>query len=369
MNDTPTMEDEVVALFQQVLFFLLSLIFAGSFPLEALALLPPLQRRRLFLFLPLVDLHRLPPSVTEGIDMDKFWKEILKERLCQTTQWLTKPTTLTLTYAFNRCSLSSSQNSDILNEEGVCCVLFAVPFKENVSMRRSGVFHQIKHNICLWSECRHYKFYCLFASYPSLTKLNSFFIEAVTVLSDIFPVKLEGVIVKLPVNSESVVTKDHYILRHVNTLEVHIEGSQYFSQSSDSFLEALLEGLVSNPSTLQYLYLNMYNDRSHQRYGEVLSTIASFFSAMLKSQDVIPLLSLKVVKIAANFRMLKSMEIKKLAAIVSSQEHLETLEISANYQCNTSVRHSLCFCLTLHKENLSGDGELFSKVIFSVSYS
>ena len=96
MNDTPTMEDEVVALFQQVLFFLLSLIFAGSFPLEALALLPPLQRRRLFLFLPLVDLHRLPPSVTEGIDMDKFWKEILKERLCQTTQWLTKPTTLTL---------------------------------------------------------------------------------------------------------------------------------------------------------------------------------------------------------------------------------------------------------------------------------
>lgn len=376
MNDTPTMEDEVVALFQQVLFFLLSLIFAGSFPLEALALLPPLQRRRLFLLLPLVDLHRLPPSVTEGIDMDKFWKEILKERLCQTTQWLTKPTTLTLIYAFNRCSLSSSQNSDILNEEGVCYVLFAVPLKENVSMRRNGVFQQIKRNICLWSECGHYNFYCspkylhLFASYSSLTKLNSFFIEAVTVLSDIFPLKLEGVIVKLPVSSESVITKVpfHYILRHVNALEihVHVQDSQYFSQSSDSFLEALLEGLISNPSTLQYLYLNIGYDRSHQRYDEVVSTIASFFSAMLKSQDVIPLLSLKVVKIAANFRMLKSMEIEELAAIFSSQEHLETLEISAKYQCYTSaaVRHSLRICLTLHKEIFQVMVSCFQKPYF-----
>ena len=305
--------------------------------------------------------------------MDKFWKEILKERLCQTTQWLTKPTTLTLTYAFSRCSLSSSQSCDILNEEGVFCVLFAVPLKENVSTRTNCVFQQIKHNICLWSECGHYEFYCspkylhLFDS--SLTKFNPFFVEAVTVLSDIFPLKLERVEVRLPVNSESVITKDHYILRHVNALEVHIQDSQYtevyFSQSSDSFLEALLESLIANPSTLQYLYLNMGCDRSHRRYDEVVSTIASFFSPMVKSPDVIPLLRLKVVKIAANFRMLKFMELKELAAIISSQEHLETLEISAKYhQCYTSVRHSLRICLTLHKEIFQVMVSCFQKPYF-----
>lgn len=42
-----------------------------------------------------------------------------------------------------------------------------------------------------------------------------------------------------------------------------------------------------------------------------------------------PLLSLKVVKIATNFRRLKSVEIKELVAIINGQEHLETLEISA----------------------------------------
>ena len=116
----------VFPLFQQVLFFLLSLISAGTFPLEMLALLPPLQRRKLFLLLPVVDLHRLErrsPSATEGIDMAKIWKEIFNERLCQFTRWLTEPMKLELNICRDGyCCLStqssaqsSARKSDLLN--------------------------------------------------------------------------------------------------------------------------------------------------------------------------------------------------------------------------------------------------------------
>ena len=279
--------------------------------------------------------------------MDKFWKEILKERLCEATKWLTKPTTLTLRFEDElecTCSISSSQ-TNILTKVGVCRVLFAVPFKENVSMGRKGVIQQITYNFCWCSDCRYYKFYCspkyleCFAYWSPLAKLNSFFIEAVTALLNIFPLKLEGVLVTLPVNKMSIITKApfQYLLRHVYTLEIC--DSQYFSECSSSFLEGLLKGLVSNPSTLQDLYLNIGRDCSYQKYGEVISTIAPFFSP---NRDVVPLLSLKVVKIAANFRLLKSVEIKELTAIINSQEHLETLEISAinTYFLRTGL--SLC---------------------------
>ena len=270
--------------------------------------------------------------------MDKFWKEILKERLCEATKWLTKPAILTLKFEEFECTCrsSSSQMSDILKQVGVCCVLFAVPFKENVSTGRKVVFQQIKSNICWCRDCERYKFYCspkylpFFAQYY-WSPADSFFIEAVTVLLDIFPLKLERVLVTLPVlYRKPMITKAPFqcLLRHVYTLEIY--GSQYFSERSSSFLKGLLEGLVSNSSTLQYLYLNIDHSRSsYQKYGEVISTIAPYCSPMLKSQDVDPLLSLKVVKIAANFRMLKSVEIKELTAIINSQEDLETLEILA----------------------------------------
>lgn len=371
----------VSALFQQVLFFLLSLIFAKSFPLEALALLPPLQRRRVFFLLPLVDLHGLPPSVTKGIDMDKFWKEILEERLCEATNWLTKPTILTLRFEEFECTCSlggsSSQMNDILEQGGVCCVLFAVPFKENVSTGRKGVFQRIYRNICWCRDCECYEFYCspkyrpVFDQYWSAAN----FIEAITVLLEIFPLKLERVLVTLPVlYRKPMITKAPYLLRHVHTLEIC--DSQYFSERSSSFLKGLLEGLVSNSSTLQYLYLNIGHDRS-QKYGEMISTIAPFFSPMLKSQDVDPLLSLKVVKIATNFKRLKSVEIKELAAIINGQEHLETLEISAmntyslrNYHLHKEIFQVMtsCFqkpnfqCLIL--ENL----HVKASVLFDVEY-
>ena len=148
-------------------------------------------------------------------------------------------------------------------------------------------------------------------------------------------------------------TSFQYLFCHVYTLE--ISDYEYFSKCSSSFLEYLLEGLVSNPSTLQYLYLNIGYDCSYQKYGEVISTIAPFFSP---SRDVDPLLSLKVVKIAANFRILKSVEIKELTAIISSQEHLETLEISAT---NT---YFLCTSLSLRKEIFQVMASCFQKPNF-----
>ena len=50
-------------------------------------------------------------------------------------------------------------------------------------------------------------------------------------------------------------TSFQYLFCHVYTLE--ISDYEFFSKCSSSFLEYLLEGLVSNPSTLQYLYLNI----------------------------------------------------------------------------------------------------------------
>ena len=129
---------EVVdTLFQQVLLFLLSLISDESFPLGALALLPPLQRRRVLVFLPLVDLHGLPPSVTVGIDMDKFWKEIFTERLCEETKQLTKPTKLELMIESRDSRIlmdcpSSEYSSSILSKDCVHRLLFAVPLLKKI---------------------------------------------------------------------------------------------------------------------------------------------------------------------------------------------------------------------------------------------
>ena len=201
---------EVVdTLFQQVLLFLLSLISDESFPLGALALLPPLQRRRVLVFLPLVDLHGLPPSVTVGIDMDKFWKEVFTERLCEETKQLTKPTKLELVIESRDSRIlmdcpSSEYSSSILSKDCVHRLLFAVPFKEDLSVRRKSGFQRIEDTgYTKWCKgCKNYKFYCLpkcvslFMSccevevHPLVT-LTSSFLMAVTVLLDIFPLEID----------------------------------------------------------------------------------------------------------------------------------------------------------------------------------
>ena len=351
----------VFPLFQQVLFFLLSLISAGTFPLEMLALLPPLQRRKLFLLLPVVDLHRLErrsPSATEGIDMAKIWKEIFNERLCQFARWLTKPMKLMLKVCRDGyCCLSSARKSDLLNRVEVRRVLFAVPFKNCCPV--PGGFVQIERNHvceqycrdcrddCNWccKDCKQHKFYCspkylhLFPGpndyYPAVLD-SSLFEAAATVILDTFPFEIDTLSVNSvteipPINIAE--APFYYLLQHICTLEIVL--FPYFSEDSKSFLEALMKVLVSK-STLQNFHLKMdYRRSNSKQYGGLVNTIASFFSP---GQDVNPFLNLKTMKIVANFSKFKVMEIKKLGAIIDSQQQLESLEISSitarrTYRC------------------------------------
>ena len=387
------------SLFQQVLFFLLSLISAGNFPLEVLALLPPLQRRKLFLLLPVVDLHRLErrsPSATEGIDMAKIWEEIFNERLCQCTRWLTEPMKLELSICaepYRYCRLSGAGRSDLLNRVEVLCVLFAVPFKEYcLGMRRTGGLEQIKHNICgrchswdcredcTWccKNCKQYKFYCspkylhLFRS-AVLDKLDPSFLEAATVVLDTFPFEIDTLSVDSmteipPINIAE--APFCYLLGHISTLEIRLFPN--FSEDNKSFLEALLELLISK-STLQNFHLDMcaHNRSTSKPYGAVVQTIASFFSP---GQDVTPFLKLRKIKIRANFSKFKEMEIKKIGAIINNQQQLESLKISSvtarrTHRCFSTHKKFFqvmlsCFlkstfqCLTLNKLHINASALL-----------
>ena len=340
----------VFPLFQQVLFFLLFLISAERFPLEALGLLPPLQRRMVFLRLPVVDLHRVErcsPSATKGINMSKVWKEIFSKRLCPQTKWLTRPMALKLSiFGGGNCSLKNKQTPNILDHIGVRRVLFAVPFKQGPAMRREGRFETIKRNICAncWyckRSCTMYKFYCspkylhLFhADYCHSASQNEFdpsFLEAVVALN-LFEIEIDSLsIAGIP----SINIAEAPFLSNINTLDIEL--CPFIGD--DTFLYALLEVLVSSSSllTLQNLSLSMCSHCSHSKCGVVVQTIAPFFSAVSSNQDVIPFLNLKNLKIAANFSKLKS-DVMKLIAIINSQEQLERLEISS------TVRHSrVCF--------------------------
>ena len=373
----------VFPLFQQVLFFLLSLISAGTFPLEMLALLPPLQRRKLFLLLPVVDLHRLErrsPSATEGIDMAKIWKEIFNERLCQFARWLTKPMKLMLKVCRDGyCCLSSARKSDLLNRVEVRRVLFTVPFENCCPV--PGGFVQIERNhVCkqycidcsdncklCCKDCKQHKFYCspkylyLFPGpndyYPPVLDLS--LLEAATVILDTFQFEIDT----LSVNSVTEIpsiniaeTPFYYLLQNICTLEIVLFPN--FSEESKSFLEALMKVLVSK-STLQNFHLKMdyhslvsrllpcrktgrnYHMSNSKQYGALVNTIASFFSP---GQDVIPFLNLKTMNIEANFSKFKVMEIKKLGAIINSQQQLKSLEISS---INTRRTYR---CFSTHKK-------------------
>ena len=326
----------VFSLFQHVLFFLLSLISTKNFPLEALGLLPPLQRRMVFLRLPVVDLHRLKrcsPSATKGINMPKIWKAVFSERLCPQTRWLTGAMTLTLSIlGGGDCMLRNKQILNILDRVEVRRVLFAVPLKED--MRRIGEFEQIKCEPCstYCRNCKQYKFYCsskylhVFHDclYSTLhNELDPSFLEAVTIILDIFPIEVDHLrITGIPALNIAE-PQFHCLLHHIHTLEIQL--CQSFSK--DTFLEALLNVLVSNPfsAPLQNLHLSMCSHRSHLRYGAVVSTIAQFFSPV---EDIVPFLNLISLKIVANFSKFKS-EIKKLITIINSQEQLQSLVISS----------------------------------------
>ena len=378
-EDSTMLDGGVVgfSLFQQVLFFLLSLISAGTFPLEVLGLLPPLQRRKLFLLLPVVDLHRLErrsPSATEGIDMAKIWEEIFDERLCRCTRWLTEPLKLRLNIGagpYKYCYLSGAGRGDLLSYVEVCRVLFAVPFKKYCPvMGRTGGFEQIKHNTCerchrwdchddcTWccKNCKQYKFYCspkYLQLFPAqhfhsaiLNKLDQSFLEAATVLLDTFPFEIDTLSVDSMTETPPINIAEApfcYLLGHISTLEIRLFPN--FSEDSKSFLEALLEVLVSK-STLQNFHLDMCVRKRSIRstskpYGAVIQTIALFFSP---GQNVIPFLKLRTITITANFSQFKEMEIKKLGAIINNQQQLESLEISSV----TARRTHRCF--STHKK-------------------
>ena len=392
-EDSTVLDGGVVfSLFQHVLFFLLSLISTENFPLEVLGLLPPLQRRMVFLRLPVVDLHRLErcsPSATKGINMPKIWKAIFSERLCPQTRWLTGPMTLELSIlGGGDCMLRNERTPNILDKLEVRRVLFAVPLKEDV--RRIGEFEQIECKTCstYCRNCKQYKFYCsskyLHVFYDWLTstlhnELDPSFLEAVTIILDIFPIEVDHLSVTGIPALNIAEAQFHCLLHHIHTLEIQL--CQSFSK--DTFLEALLKALVSNPlSPLENLHLSMCSHRSHLRYGAVVSTIASFFSPVSNSQGIVPFFDLISLKIVANFSKFKS-EIKKLITIINSQEQLQNLMISSETirrtrQCFSTHQEIFqvmlsCFlkptfqCLTLHNLPMSASALLDVEYHFLIS--
>jgi len=387
-EDSTVLDNSVVfSLFQHVLFFLLSLISTENFPLEALGLLPPLQRRMVFLRLPVVDLYRLErcsPSATKGINMSKVWKEIFSERLCPQAKFLTQPMTFKLEiFGGGDCMLRNKQTPNILDRVEVRRVLFAVPLQEDV--RRIGEFEQIKCKTCYTycRNCKRYKFYCslkylhVFHDCLYSTLHNEFdqsFLEAVMIILDIFPIEVDRLSVTGIPALDITETRFHCLLYHIHTFEIQL--CQSFSK--DPFLEDLLKVLVSNPlSPLQNLHLSMCSHRSHLRYGAVVSTITPFFSPVSTNQDIVPFLNLISLKIVANFSKFKS-EIKKLVTIINGQEQLQSLMISSETtrrtrQCFSAHQEIFqvmlsCFlkptlqCLTLHNLHMS------ASALFDIEY-
>ena len=359
-TDSPTMNDDgvVLSLFQQVLFFLLSLIIAENFPLEAIALLPPLLRRKLFLLLPILNLHRIErqcPVATEGITMEKVWEELFNERLCKHTKWVAEPHSLKLIVDDEHCNLGIGSNPLGMNiMKGLLGVVLVVPLTEDFTQIRVRGFEQIKGRICHYLYCQdtqNKKFYCspkhihLFPEnqYHNETNvLKSTVLEVVTVLLEHCPLEVSSLSIGTLIGVPSVNLEDIEfcrLLNHVHTLEVQVPGYCYYNirdefplQSCRGFIEALLNVFVSNPdSALQNLHLDMYSS-SHSKltmryYHMLIEVIGMFFSPVSTRSDVVPFLKLKKLRIAT--KLLKSEEIGKVVDVINHQEDLEVLELSS----------------------------------------
>ena len=400
-QSSSTMDDGgVLSLFQQVLFFLFSLVTAGNFPLQAISLLPPLLRRKLFLLLPILNLHRIErqcPVATEGITMEKVWEELFNERLCRETKWL-EPRNLKLRFAGEHWDLVDVGSSSLaLGMKDLLRVVLAVPLTEDFTQSRMRGFEQITVRICHWhcQECKKQKFYCspkYIHLFQKPAALESTILEVITVLLEHFELHSLsiGILTGNPsVNLEGV--EFCRLLNHIHTLEVQVTKCQYTSdtlESSRTFTEALLNVLVSNPqSALRNLHLNVY---SFTKYCKTLiNAIAMFFSPMSTRHDVVPFLKLKKLGITTTKVSLRSavakLVLRKMVDIVNHQEELEVLELSSIYTCDQncpSLAHEALFqaagkcflkptfqCLTLEKFHVTTPTVLDIQHHFLVSFA
>ena len=127
------------SLFNDVLLVLISFISGGNFPLDALSLIPLVTRRRLFLLLPMLDLHRLErhhPAATEGINMAKVWKEVFTERLCEGLRWLTESNTLQVLIVYDFCYFQLSKKRTTISVANIHQVLCAIPLTPDLAKER-----------------------------------------------------------------------------------------------------------------------------------------------------------------------------------------------------------------------------------------
>ena len=337
------------SLFNQVLLVLVSFISGGIFPLEALALLPLVTRRRLFLLLPMMDLHRLErhhPGVTGGIDMAKVWKEVFTERLCGGMTWLTESHTLQIIITGDHCYFKvSTEDGDCVHDKifatEIQRVLCAIPLTSDLAKGRVSGIEKIRGRICCrWNctDCRHHTFFCSSNySYLNVDRMGDppNLETVVALVTEIFPLQIDSTLVigalaglvTPPFSVEQ--PQFHHLLCHFQTLRFTLTG-WIWSQDifhARKFLEALLDSLVSNPqSNLQNLHLCLYSDRISKLQCTrkfIMDDLLSFFSVS-KSSVVTPFLHLKELHIEV--RAVKH-DIKKFVAIITHQKKLERLQI------------------------------------------
>ena len=409
-HGSPMMNDDggVLSLFQQVLFFLLSLITVGKFPLEAFALLPPLLRRKLFLLLPILNLHRIErqcPVATKGITMEKVWEELFNERLCRETKWLAEPHSLKLRIDGEHCYMEEVGHFPRrLRMKDVFRVVLAVPFTKDftkISIRVKG-FKRIKGDVCTWwacQDCKRYKFYCPSKWLHHFRKIsfgkeefNSAFLDAVTILLEHTPLEIDflsiGELSGLSsMNVNLGVAEFNHLLSHVHTLEMKLSRPYHDDVGHRSFIEALLNALVSNPnSTLQNLQLNIHSFAKSTKYCQMLiNIIIMFFSPVSTRSDVVPFLKLKTLRIATKLSLKSAgakLVLRKLVDVIIHQEELEVLELSSTCQnCPSPANETLfqaagkCFlkptfqCLTLEEFHVTTTTFLDIQHHFLVSFA
>ncbi len=380
-------KDVVLSLFHQALLLLLSAISADTFPLGALALLPLVMRRRLFLLLPIMNLHRLErdhPAATEGINMAEVWKELFTKRLCQHTKWLTESHTLKIIITSDRCCFRVSEIGYEWDAREIARMFFAAPLPFLVGLAKGRVrnFLRIKGELCTFHSAQVCTFFYS-SNYIHLfrrqrsdnTILNPMYLEALSVLGNIFPVQIDSTLVidylaglvSPPVN----VTGSEFrrLLCYIHTLEFIDTGNLYHPhvpslKPTRKFLEDLLGTLISNPDpVLQNLHLCFYSDGDPQlvKYcNEVITALAPFFSRTRSSK--VTFQGLKGLKL--DFEPSKQL-LKKILAIVTHQTELESFDLSISGEPNPAAYDALfkavavgCWhkptfqCLTLERSHV-----------------
>ncbi len=355
----PKAQGIMQSLFDKVLLLLISLTCAGDFPLDALAFLPLVIRRRLFLLLPIADLHRLErchPAATEGIDMAEVWKTVFAERLCPHRRaWLSSAAhngrvTITNEECYFDVLPNNSDNIYYASNHHMSTwcihwVLYTVPLPLNLTEGNMTGLEKVSEHVCPVWNCYFYTHYNIYCSIKHAhlfdTKkkegLDTTFLESLAVLTEVFPLRIDptlvvGTLAGLSTTPFSVTQPEfRHLFGHVSTLVFTFTGFRYYqnryTDCAHSFLEALLDSLVSNP--LEDLQLRMCKGgrkcAGFDRYGSlVLDTTSSFFS-LSKSNNVTPFLGLK--RLTFNIKPIKQ-DVKRVVAILTHQEQLEHLVIT-----------------------------------------